>query len=68
MTISLVMLRKLSTAPTVMTFLALAGDKMLSGNPPCPSKSPKPSLPAANTNSSGCDPVTSGSASRTAAS
>ena len=53
-----VMLRNCSSAPTVMTFLAVPGDKIVSAD--CrraPSSSPPPSLPAANTNSTGCEPV-----------
>ena len=63
-----VMLRGCSSAPTVMTFLAVAGDRMVSATPPKPSLSPPPELPAENTNSTGCEPVTVGNASRTAAS
>ena len=64
----LVMLRGCSMAPTVITFLAVAGDWMESGSPPEPSSAPLPALPAPNTKSTGWEPVTSGSASRTAAS
>src|SRR5690349_19383848 len=64
----LVMKRACSSAPTVITFLALAGDWILSGVPPVPSSAPWPALPAAKTHSNGCEPDTVGSASRTAAS
>jgi hypothetical protein len=40
----------------------------LSGNPLKPSLLPKPAFPAENTSSNGCEPVTPGNASRTAAS
>ena len=65
---SLVIRRGCSMAPTVMTFLAVDGDTTLSGLPFNPSSSPPPVLPAENTNRTGCEPVRSGSASRTAAS
>src|SRR6266487_1311630 len=68
---SLVMSRGCSTAPTVITFLAVAGERMVSGSPPCPESSPllgAPTLPAAKTNNNGCEPVIRGKASRVAAS
>src|SRR6267378_2624059 len=63
---SLVISRGCSIAPTVITFLAVPGEKMVSGSPPCPESSPLlggPTLPAGNTNSNGCEPVTRGRAS-----
>jgi len=60
--------RNCSTAPTVMTFLAVAGAWMRPGRPPLPLSLPPPLLPAENTNSSGCAPGSSGRASRVAAS
>ena len=62
------MLRKCSIAPTVITFLAVAGAGMLSGSPESPLVSPKPLFPAANTYKIGCEPGTLSNASRTAAS
>ena len=44
-----VIFRKCSKAPTVMTFLAFAGDGMLLASPPSPKSVPSPELPAANT-------------------
>ena len=44
------------------------GERIVSGSALKPELSPRPALPAANTISNGCDPVTPGSASRTAAS
>ena len=67
-TTELVNMRRDSSAPTVTTFLALPGERRLSGRPPRPLSPPTPSLPAANTYKMGWSPVTSGSASRTAAS
>ena len=67
-TASLVMLRELSIAPTVITFLAVAGARMLSGSPTVPLVLPKPLFPAANTYRIGCEPGLSAIASRTAAS
>ena len=65
---TLVMLRNSSSAPTVTTSFAVPGELMESALPFWPLASPAPSLPAANTNNTGCGPVTSGNASRTAAS
>ena len=55
-------------APTVITFLAVPGDWIVSGLPKLPSLAPPPALPAENTMTKGCEPETLGSASRTAAS
>ena len=73
-----VMLRNCSSAPTVITSLAVAGEKIVSGLPPVPSSLPPPPpplsrfncppLPAENTNSIGCEPTTPACASRVAAS
>ena len=60
--------REDSSAPTVMTFLALPGVLMLSKSPPCPLSPPKPLLPALKTYRMGWSPDFSGKASRTAAS
>ncbi len=65
---SFVISRSCSMAPTVITFLAVPGERTVSGSPLSPELSPPAPLPAGNTNNNGCDPVTPGSASRTAAS
>src|ERR1039457_2349050 len=64
----LVMLRFCSMAPTVMTFLAVPGELIVSALPAPPSEFPPPLLPAEKTSNSGWEPVTVGSASPTAAS
>src|SRR5262245_13623912 len=58
LTTSLLMYRRFSSAPTVMTFLALLGESI----------PPAPRLPDANTTVNGCIPGVYGRASRTAAS
>ena len=63
-----VIFRYCSIAPTVITFFAVPGELIESALPPLPSSLPSPLFPAANTKSTGCEPVTNGSASRTAAS